>query len=101
MTSDAGAVTRSVYPSGGVVATAPAPTPPGAPARGALAPPPAPILPEAPARLSTMTGWPHFSRSFSATSRAVRSFPPPGGLGTLILFGFLGGGGARGGPRHN
>src|SRR5256885_1883554 len=44
----------------------------------------APMLPAAPGRFSTITGWPHFSESFSATMRGMRSALPPAGDGTTI-----------------
>src|SRR5690242_9772184 len=48
------------------------------------------MLPAAPGRLSTMTGWPHFSASFSATMRGIRSALPPAGNGTTMRTGFPG-----------
>src|SRR5205085_526748 len=48
------------------------------------------MLPAAPGRLSTMTGWPHFSLSFSATMRGIRSALPPAGNGTTMRTGFAG-----------
>src|SRR3954466_12034460 len=42
------------------------------------------MLPAAPGRLSTITGWPHFSVSFSATMRGIRSALPPAGNGTTM-----------------
>src|SRR5437667_5593517 len=44
----------------------------------------APMLPAAPGRFSTITGWPHFSESFSATMRGMRSALPPAGNGTTM-----------------
>src|SRR5262245_22022327 len=40
-------------------------------------------MPSAPCRFSTTTGWPQRSVSRSATSRADRSMPLPGGSGTM------------------
>src|SRR5258708_15239465 len=48
------------------------------------------MLPAAPGRLSTITGWPHFSASFSATMRGIRSALPPAGNGTTMRTGFAG-----------
>src|SRR6185503_11456664 len=48
------------------------------------------MLPAAPGRLSTITGWPHFSESFSATMRGRRSALPPAGNGTTMRTGFAG-----------
>src|SRR5690349_221610 len=48
------------------------------------------MLPAAPGRLSTMTGCPHFSVSFSATRRGIRSALPPAGNGTTMRTGFAG-----------
>src|SRR5437773_1271667 len=48
------------------------------------------MLPAAPGRLSTITGWPHFSESFSATMRGIRSALPPAGNGTTMRTGFAG-----------
>src|SRR6266513_1206322 len=49
-----------------------------------------PMLPPEPPRLSTMTGWLHFSASFCAIGRARMSLPPPGGKGTVSLTGLVG-----------
>src|SRR5438477_437547 len=73
MTSGGGGLESSVYPSGS--------------ARYAAS---APMLPAAPGRLSTITGWPHFSASFSATMRGIRSALPPAGNGTMMRTGFAG-----------
>src|SRR4051812_15547776 len=48
------------------------------------------MLPAAPGRLSTITGWPHFSVSFSATMRGIRSALPPAGNGTTMRTGLAG-----------
>src|SRR5262245_51317649 len=48
------------------------------------------MLPLAPVRFSTTTGCPHVSFSFGASTRAVRSLPPPAAKPTMILTGFAG-----------
>jgi len=48
------------------------------------------MLPAAPGRFSTITGWPHFSESFSATMRGMRSALPPAGNGTMMRTGRAG-----------
>src|SRR4051812_25305134 len=73
MTRGGGGLDISVYPSGSERNTASAP-----------------MLPAAPGRLSTITGWPHFSVSFSATRRGIRSALPPAGNGTMMRTGFAG-----------
>src|SRR3954470_11325991 len=73
MTRGGGGLDISVYPSGSARNTASAP-----------------MLPAAPGRLSTITGWPHFSDSFSATMRGMRSALPPAGNGTTIRTAFAG-----------
>src|SRR5690349_5183297 len=49
-----------------------------------------PICEAAPGRFSTTTLWLSDLVSDSATMRAVRSVPPPGANGTMILIGWLG-----------
>src|SRR5262249_13619445 len=49
-----------------------------------------PTSPEPPARLSTTTCWPSAPVSFSATTRAMASTPPPGGYGTTSVMVFDG-----------
>src|SRR5436309_8547301 len=73
MTRGGGGLDISVYPSGSARNTASAP-----------------MLPAAPGRLSTITGWPHFSLNFSATMRGIRSALPPAGNGTTMRTGFPG-----------
>src|SRR5262249_58109027 len=46
-----------------------------------------PMTPLAPGLFSTITGWPNFARSPSATSRADRSVMPAGGNGTISRIG--------------
>jgi hypothetical protein len=48
------------------------------------------ILPLAPGRFSITTGWPSNRAIPSAKSRAAKSVPPPGGLGTSTVIGRLG-----------
>src|SRR5436305_12851284 len=73
MTRGGGGLDISVYPSGSARNTASAP-----------------MLPAAPGRLSTITGWPHFSLNFAATMRGSRSALPPAGNGTTMRTGFAG-----------
>src|SRR5438270_644673 len=73
MTRGGGGLDINVYPSGSARNTASAP-----------------MLPAAPGRLSTITGWPHFSLKFSATMRGIRSALPPAGNGTTMRTGFAG-----------
>jgi hypothetical protein len=48
------------------------------------------MMPPAPPLFSTTMVWPSSFDSGSIRSRAVRSTPPPGGKGTMILIGRLG-----------
>ena len=48
------------------------------------------MLPPAPVLFSTMIGWPHFTCSFSAATRASTSLMPPPGNGTMKRTGFTG-----------
>src|SRR6266568_4534243 len=68
-----GAAMRSVWPSGGALATKSVP-----------------MLPPEPVRFSTMTGWPSASPSRGASARAVKSVIPPGGKVTTSRIGLLG-----------
>src|SRR5687768_1651957 len=43
-----------------------------------------------PARFSTTTGWPKNSESFGAMTRAEKSVPPPGDVGTIRRTGLVG-----------
>src|SRR5262245_32945632 len=45
------------------------------------------MMPPAPPLLSTTTVWPSSRERGSISRRAVRSTPPPGGKGTMILMG--------------
>src|SRR5262245_22555409 len=49
-----------------------------------------PMMPPAPPLFSMTTVWPSSLDNGSISSRAVRSTPPPGGNGTMILIGRLG-----------
>ena len=60
------------------------------PSGGALATTPAPIVPPAPARFSTYTGCPHISESFCPTVRARISVALPAVNGTMIFTGLPG-----------
>ena len=48
------------------------------------------MLPPAPVLFSTMIGWPHFTCSFSAATRASTSLMPPPGNGTMKRTGLVG-----------
>jgi hypothetical protein len=50
----------------------------------------APMLPAAPPRLSMTTCWLMLSASFVASTRAMKSFPPPGGYGRMKRIGRAG-----------
>src|SRR5688500_11032700 len=59
------------------------------------------MIPAAPGLLSMTTGWPMPAASFSPTTRASTSVPPPAAKGTTILIGLVGSDWASAGaPAH-